>query len=176
MEELSTTAIVLKNEPKGEQDALVSLLTERWGKVEATATSARKITSKLAGHLQPLHIVRVRLAHKNGFRLADALTIRIAAKNPDMLDFLGFIDQMTPPLAPDGRLWQAVRKILTEASVRPDYRPLLAVLGFDPRFADCDRCDSRVIRHFNKEDFIFLCRSCGEKGKNALDPKIWLTL
>lgn len=45
---------MLRNAPLGEADLLVSLLTPYHGKVRATARGARKPTSRMVGHMEPL--------------------------------------------------------------------------------------------------------------------------
>lgn len=58
-----TEGIILKRWDYKERDRMVKVLTRDYGKLTARAISARKITSKLAGHLEPfihtdLHIAR----------------------------------------------------------------------------------------------------------------------
>ncbi|MBI4160102.1 recombination protein O N-terminal domain-containing protein [Candidatus Wolfebacteria bacterium] len=155
----TTTGIVLATAPAGEFDTIVSLFTEAQGKIEARATSSRKITSKLAGHLQPLHIVRIRLTHKNGFRAADALTIRIAPKTTRALELLDFINTMAAPLSPDRKLWLAVKKALEYPNNPACYPLLLTALGFDMRFAECG-CGSKQVKYFSRESHGFRCARC----------------
>ena len=64
MLELVTEAIVLDKEDVGEQDSRVFLYTKDFGKIGAKATSLRKITSKLAAHLEPLNYATVRLVSR----------------------------------------------------------------------------------------------------------------
>ena len=47
----------------GEADLLVTLYTREFGKVRAIARGARRSTSKLVGHLEPLTQVKLSLAH-----------------------------------------------------------------------------------------------------------------
>lgn len=58
-----TTGIVLKQKPLGEADRIVTLYTADRGKVRAVAGGIRKARSRLAGHLEPLTLVQVSLAH-----------------------------------------------------------------------------------------------------------------
>ena len=55
-------ALVLKNMPFSEADLLVTLYTQESGKIRAVAKGARKSTSKLVGHLEPLTVTRLALA------------------------------------------------------------------------------------------------------------------
>ncbi|MEK7212689.1 MAG: recombination protein O N-terminal domain-containing protein, partial [Patescibacteria group bacterium] len=51
MQEYLSEAVVLDAVPNGDLDLRVHLFTKKFGKLTAKVKSARKITSKLAGHL-----------------------------------------------------------------------------------------------------------------------------
>ncbi len=55
-------ALALRSSPLGETDLIVTFYTREQGKVRAVAKGARKSTSKLVGHLEPLTQVRLSLA------------------------------------------------------------------------------------------------------------------
>lgn len=62
-----TNAIVLKRENIFEADRLYHLYAEDFGKIRTIAGGARKINSKLAGHLEPFNLIWVELmSKKNG--------------------------------------------------------------------------------------------------------------
>ncbi|MCH7735955.1 MAG: DNA repair protein RecO [Chloroflexi bacterium] len=56
-------AIILGYTPLREADLLVTMFTRDQGKVKAVAKGARRSTSKLVGHLEPLTVVRMSMAH-----------------------------------------------------------------------------------------------------------------
>ncbi len=56
-------AITLSYTPLGEADLLVTMYTRDQGKVRAVAKGARRSTSKLLGHLEPLTVVRMSMVH-----------------------------------------------------------------------------------------------------------------
>ena len=60
MQEYVTDALVLKKEPLRDFDARYYFFTKKFGKLKGKATSARKIVSKLAGHLEPGTLAKVR--------------------------------------------------------------------------------------------------------------------
>jgi len=76
MQEYVTEAVVLDTVPSAELDVRVSLFTKKFGKLVARAKSVKKITSKLAGHLEPGNIIKIRLVEKKGLQLVDALKER----------------------------------------------------------------------------------------------------
>lgn len=161
MQECTTNALVLELTESGELDMLAHLYTEKLGRVTAKAKSARKIISKLMGHLQPLTLTRVRLVQKNGFQIVDALGIARAPKTAHALAFLSFIKEMTVPEQRDYALWLLLKKSIRD--LRTDafsYLPLLKALGFDPRFAECARCGAKPVMRFVPAEQFFLCRRC----------------
>lgn len=179
MHEHFTEALILDNQDKNELDALITLYTADFGKVAAYAKSAKKITSKLAGHLQPLNFANIRLIEKNasptgrqGFQIVDALTTSTfdkSRKNPEnlkkFLNIAEFIKNMTYELQEDRRLWQAIKKIMaSDFEERIIYLGIIKILGFDPEFADCRLCHNDKIKYFLKTDHIFLCKNCGLKN------------
>lgn len=52
------TGIILSRENIGEKDRLVVFLTKERGKLKAVARSSRRISSKMAGSLEPFNLVR----------------------------------------------------------------------------------------------------------------------
>lgn len=188
-----TEAFVFNNKTSKEIDAVVSLYTRDFGKVIAKVKSARKITSKLNGHLQPLNFVNARLIEKNflldgrqGFQIVDALSVDGAyfkksfEESEKLLNIAEFINEMTFELHQDLRLWQAIKKIfsvdLAGLEEKIIYRGLLKILGFDPEHASCVAylptgkvCGNSQTDYFSKIEHIFLCAGCiGKIDKNQL--------
>lgn len=68
-----TDAIILKKEPAGEADLLITALTERFVRMRLVAQGARKVEAKLKGHLEPFSLSRLSfVAGKNNYRLVGA--------------------------------------------------------------------------------------------------------
>ncbi len=171
MTEHLTNALVLDVEDSGEADKAVYLFTKELGKVKAKAKSARKITSKLSGHLQPLNFVKIRLTEKNGFQITDALALDRVKGSPAAFAVLDFIKVMTCELQPDKNLWQLIKKTfgLLKNSKEISYRPFLESFGFDPKFSQCGVCEDVKPAYFSKTEQVFLCRKCSVKvDKNEL--------
>lgn len=173
-----TEALVLNNEDIGEFDALITLYAAKLGKVVAKAKSIKKITSKLAGHLQPLNFVNCRLIEKNGslngkqdFQIVDALIIeeqRNKQTPEDIkknINIARFLDEMTFELQEDQHLWQAIKKIMSYSDFNENliYRELLKILGFDPEHAACFSCCKNKVKYLIKPEHTFLCSDCGLK-------------
>ena len=128
MQEYVTEAVVLDTVPSAELDVRVSLFTKKFGKLVARAKSVKKITSKLAGHLEPGNVVKIRLLGKKGFKLVDAPKEKEGSINPPDLYLL---NQILHEAEPDHELWE----LLTGGAFR--WHEALRILGWDPAAADC---------------------------------------
>jgi recombinational DNA repair protein (RecF pathway) len=151
MQEYLTAAVVLNSEPNGELDSRISLFTKRFGKLSAKAKSARKITSKLAGHLQPGNLVQARLVEKNGLQVVDVLkqkTLRLAPAT------LYFLDRLLAETEPEMKLWG----ILMEEKF--NWPEILKLLGWDPKEAKCAGCQSAPPSFFYVREQEFFCKRC----------------
>lgn len=157
MLEFLTEAIVLDKKPLGEQDVRVIFYTKDLGKVVARAISARKITSKLNAHLEPLNLALVRMVYKNEYRLTDAMLVEKFTSTPSVLKLVNFIDRMTAEHDCDEQLWQQLIYSLKSGSV--SYSKLLQTLGFDPLYAVCVKCFGKP-DFFAIEDLEFWCKNC----------------
>lgn len=165
MREYVTEAIVLHKEPVRDLDARYSFFTKRYGKVVGKATSSRKITSKLAGHLEPGTIATIRFVERNGSsgsgasggtgtgtQIIDALKRGKLAASPVDLRLLAAV------LAEgewDETLWE-------ELSGGFSWFSILALLGWDPRHAACERCREKVTA-FSIARQQFFCAACASK-------------
>ena len=54
--------LTLRKSPSGEADLVSSLYTREYGKLDVMARGARRLTSKLIGHFEPLTLVRLSIA------------------------------------------------------------------------------------------------------------------
>lgn len=158
MKEILTEALVLDVEDSAEFDKIVSLYTKELGRVSAKARGARKITSKLNGHLQPLDFTRARLMGENNFQITDALAFKKMERTPESLAAVKFVKDMTFELQPDPDLWNLLKK-----NKKFSGKDLLKVLGFDPVYSECAVCAAKKPEFFSKTEQIFLCRRCSLK-------------
>lgn len=98
-------AIILKKEPVGESDLLITALTERFVRIRLVAQGARKVEAKLKGHLEPLSISRLSfVAGRNQYRLVGA----------ELLDFFSVIKSDSARLATAAEILGAIDSALFE--------------------------------------------------------------
>ena len=160
MQEYVGEAIVLGKRFSGDCDNRYALFTRRFGKVSARAKSARKITSKLAGHLEPGNVIRVRLIEKNGLQIADALK---ETRLEVALEDLSLLSDLLPEGEAEPALWAHCRAGIFA------WRNILRVLGWDPEYATCAACGSPEIFSFHIPGQEFFCRHCASKlGGNGI--------
>ena len=150
MQEYVSDAVILNKESTRDQDARYSFFTKRFGKVVGKATSARKITSKLAGHLEPGTLAKVRFVERGGAQIVDALKReKLAIELPD----LHSLHIMIPHGEPDAALWAEL------VSARFSWVNILRVMGWDPSGAVCETCGKAVASFYIARQEFF-CASC----------------
>ena len=163
MQEYVTDAIVLRKDPLGDLDGRYTLFTKRFGKLVAKAKSSRKLTSKLAPHLEPGIVAKVRFIETKGTQLVDALkTDRIALPLGD----LHFLSQLLPDAEPEPALWNLlIGDVAHEKSSGWSWAKTLAILGWDPEDAECIVCGSKYPSAFYITHQEFYCRTHASKAR-----------
>ena len=156
MQEYVNDAIVLRKEPQGDLDGRYVFFTERFGKVIAKAKSSRKITSKLASHLEPGTVGKIRFIETHGMQIIDALKAR---KSPIAVADLHFLSQLLQELQPEPELWDML--IAEESDF--SWLKVLAILGWDPEEAACSSCGKPHPAYFYVPRQEFFCAACVRK-------------
>lgn len=165
-EEYISEAIVLKIFSNGDLDKIVSVFTKNFGKIIAKVKSANKISSKLRGHLEPGNLIITRLIFKNKFQLVDALKQEKLNLNFKDLDLL---DKILPEMEQDENLYFKLR------NDNFNWSEVLKILGWNPKEAYCDNCNSENISIFNINSQKFFCNNCYKYiGKNNQNDLIYL--
>jgi recombinational DNA repair protein (RecF pathway) len=161
MQEYVTDAIVLKKDPLGDLDGRYTFFTKRFGKIVAKSKSSRKITSKLAPHLEPGMIAKVRFIETKGTQLIDALKSgRIALTLGD----LHVLSQLLPDAEPEPELWKLLIRSGQEDGTW-SWATALAILGWDPEGAECAECGARKPAYFYITRQEFYCRTHASKAR-----------
>ncbi|MDO8429896.1 MAG: recombination protein O N-terminal domain-containing protein [bacterium] len=172
MLEVTTEAVVLDKEDLGEYDSRVFLYTKEFGRIAAKATSLRKITSKIAGHLEPLNYVMARLISRGdyfsgrGFQLADALLIQTKVPESDLnilreqLKIAQFLKMTVPDNGFDAELWNFLLSLNQYSGQSVKMQDMLKILGFDQQFASCELCDKQNPEYFYPKNNFFVCQFC----------------
>jgi recombinational DNA repair protein (RecF pathway) len=153
MREYVGEAIVLNKRPNGNMDMRYAIFTKKFGKMLARATSVRKVTSKLVGHLEPGTVSRVRLIEKNGLRVVDALREGTVLPASTLHD-LTLLDRLLAEAEPEPFIWAMVQR------GKLDWRLVLGSLGWDPDEASCSACQANSVAGFSVARQDFFCARC----------------
>lgn len=154
MQEYVAEAIILKKDALGDLDGRYTLFTKRFGKIIGKAKSSRKITSKLAPHLEPGTVAKVRFVEAKGIQLIDALKSDRATLS---LDTLHALAQLLPDAEPEPALWELLD------GGRFTWPRALAILGWDPANAECAVCGARPPEYFFTTHQEFYCHTHASK-------------
>ncbi|PIR94640.1 DNA repair protein RecO [Candidatus Falkowbacteria bacterium CG10_big_fil_rev_8_21_14_0_10_39_11] len=174
-----TIGIVIKRKDWRENDSLFSFYTQDFGKVEAIATSSKKITSKLAGHLSSFGLVDLMIARgKRIDRLAQA---RLIQKFPcdNIQDYkfftslIEFLDKAIVGHEADPAIWSLLTKTVDSYISNPnqDYQAVLKllfylktieILGYRPELYQCVICQKNNVTHpyFSFINNGLVCKTC----------------
>ena len=160
MFEAVTEAIVLDKINQGEADSRVYLFTKDYGKISAKITSARKITSKLAAHFEPLNIVEARIIDKNGPLAVDGLSIKKGKRSGDAVKIMSLVKELSAEHQRDLTLWNFLNRLLEDDSEKENLAQALSLLGYDPSFARCGHCHKGNPEVFSVKGLVFYCKNC----------------
>lgn len=75
MPALTTEGLILRRSNFGEADRVLTVLTDRFGKISITARGVRKITSRRAGNVELLNLVKLHLFKGKNYTLTEAESI-----------------------------------------------------------------------------------------------------
>ena len=172
-------ALTLKSAPLGEADLLVTLFSKEAGKLRATAKGARKSTSKLVGHLEPLTLTRISLNRGRQLDvITQAQTLTAFAPVKSGLNALAkgmyiaeLVDAFAAEASPNEPLLQLALETLTAIGAAPDddlpllhfQLHLLAVSGLLPELHNCVECRHPIEpdRHrYSAAGGGVFCRDC----------------
>jgi DNA repair protein RecO (recombination protein O) len=155
-------AVVLRHADFGEADRLLTIFTRQLGKTRVIVKGARKVTSRKAGHLEPLTHVRLQLSKGRDMAIVtQADTIEAYAPLRENLVLTSrasyvveLLDRLTYDEASDNSV---IFRLLTETLARlsAGADPWLAIryyemrlldsLGFRPKLFECAHCGREVL-------------------------------
>lgn len=172
------TAVVLHRERARESDKRVILYSEHHGKIDALAVGAGKIKSKLAGHLEPLKLVRVMIAvGRATHKIAQARVVESFAPRNEMakrISMLGTLARVirngTVVGSHDPELFALLVREMRRISGSPDamrvggfsFFSVSSYLGYAPELRQCVLCGRRdELYFFSASEGGVVCQFCG---------------
>ena len=172
-----TEGIVLSRRPYKNNDKLVRVFTRDYGKLTTRAISARKITSKLSGHLEPFiradfHIARSKTIDIiAGSNTVDAhTTLRTSLQHTAMAGFFAeIIDQFTHTHHVEAALYDHMQQFYRwlnehDAHLLVLYAAVMqlyAHVGFHLEWYQCHSCKQSISPIENKFHYALWNIECG---------------
>ena len=182
MEEVMDRGCVLERTSTGEHDALISLFTQRHGKIRLRAKSILKPEARLGGILQPLRFVKVRYIQTPGtvHKLIDAVLDETFQEHhtytrKDLLPILQLIEFITFDAQQDGQIWFFLQSICTRTFTLEEMaKSLWKIEGGNIAFPHrCSECMKRNSEVFVASEKNVLCGVCAKSYEE--DEKISLS-
>src|SRR5690242_266710 len=144
MPTVTTEGLILKRINFGEADRVLTVLTDRYGKISAIARGVRKITSRRAGNIEVLNRVKLHLFKAKSYTLSEAESIDTFQKIKDNLTLstyafhiLELIDRLVPEEQKNPNIYSLVLETLEllktsprQIFIRSFEVKLLSLLGF----------------------------------------------
>ena len=181
-----TRGFILQRQNFRESDRLVSLYSRELGKIILIARGALKITSKLAGSIEPFILADFMVARGKLFDTITSVesddTFRLLHQDPEKVFLMSFCCQLVaktaPEHQPDSAIFDLVcgtAKIICRTKNFPPKKifirwqfawKYLAALGYKPelkRCVSCRRTDFSGKIYFSLQKGGLICVNCAEK-------------
>jgi DNA repair protein RecO (recombination protein O) len=171
--------MVLRTIRLGEADRIVTLMTERHGKVRAVAKGVRRTRSKFGSRLEPLsHVALMGWQGRSDLDIVNQVEVidanRVVREDLDRvtvaLSMLEVVDQVGQERHANPRLYEMVVGAVAALAIRnsPMVAPafflkVLALEGTEPHLSSCVSCGEEAIGSVVAFDPIeggVLCRQC----------------
>lgn len=194
--------MVLRSVDYGDADRILTLLTERWGRIAVMARGARRSQRRFAGALEPFAILEATVALGTGdvARLTEARLLRAF---PRLLGSLAgmreagraleLVRRVAPQREGEPRLLAVVERLFEELDTATPEAPAvggaharaavraLAVVGLAPRLDLCVGCgrapETRQSALFDPVRGGIVCRACGGGPlKLSARARRWLSI
>lgn len=178
------TGIILSRENIGEKDRLIVFLTREKGKLRAVARSSRRISSKMAGSLEPFNLVRCWIHIGKTFDIIKGVELIKTFPNligdikrylliSRIVEFVQYIAQENDESP------ELFRLLLGTMSAMNDYENInsiyiffwinaLALAGYKMRLDRCI-CGKREVNAFSSSMGGVLCNDCTEKANDVIN-------
>jgi len=192
----SSEAIIINRNDWRENDSRVVLYTKKFGKLSLVARGAKKMRSKIAGHIEPISLADIMILKGRAYDYLGSAITRSAYLNIkadlNALYFVGaalsLFDRLVKEAAEDQELFNFLTSWLDnlEANLNEplskengellyDYFSLrlLAILGYRPELYHCLECHRKIepgANYFNLRLGGLICSDCLSTSQNKYLP------
>jgi len=178
MTSYKTSGIVLKGTNFGEADKILTIFTERFGKIKAIAKGVRKIKSHMAGSLEPFMLVDLQLHEGKTFYIVTGAMIKkdfFSLHNSlSKVAKAFFIGEMSDKFMEEGQenkeifhlflsALDEIDKSLPGPLIQAFQLKIVEAAGFKPELYDCIHCKTKLSAGNNFWDMAesgVLCSNC----------------
>ncbi|MCX6794879.1 MAG: DNA repair protein RecO [Candidatus Falkowbacteria bacterium] len=187
----NTPALILNRQDYKENDSLVTVYTPCFGKLTLVARGTKKLSSKLAGHIEPLTLADLLIIRGKGFDYIGSAITRAAylgiREDLNKLYYAGrainLFNRLTKENQSDEHLFFL---LVTWLEILNDFClftrecgelvlafftiKFLAELGYQPEMYRCLGCSSSIspgLNYFNLLNGGLVCAGCFEKNRLA---------
>lgn len=187
-----TFGVVIKRTNYSEADRILTVFTERLGKIKVMAKGVRKISSHLGGSVEPFNLVQFELHEGKTFYILTGASIEKEFNPSQSLEttskffYLGeLIDKFLEEGQKNAELFCLFAEVLNNLSspdndfwMRVFELKLLQATGFHPEFQECIICRSSITpggNYWHQGESGLMCGGCGDKsheGKVVSDEVI----
>jgi len=190
MANYKTRGIIIRRSNFGEADRLLTIFTERFGKVKAIAKGARKQQSKLAGNLEPFCLTNFVIAEgRNLDIVTEAEIINCFFKIRNNLKSVNssfYLAEVIDKLSEEREAHSDVFNLLLQTLEKINYLPdkiilpyfeinFLANIGYQPELYKCLDCGKKITPGGNGFDFNeggLLCKNCNRNAAKISDETV----
>lgn len=183
---IATEALLLRRVEYGEADLVLTLLTQKLGKVSALARSARKSMKRFGGSIEPMHTLMLELDERPGAELFTLVEAKLLVPRPKILSSLAAMEaagkalswarRAAPPRTPEEAPYAVLSTLLDRLAADATAESssialaeaglcLLSAFGWGIDFERCVRCGRQALPAQSASvDAVrggLICRSCG---------------
>ena len=186
-----TKGIILKRTNLGEADRIVTIFTQKFGKIKVLAKGVRKTLSKMAGHLEPFCLTRLQIAEGRNLDIITSAEVEECffgiRSNLEKTQTCFYIAEIVDKMVEEGQAHPEIFDLLVSTFTHADdlnesllisYFEInfLAEMGFRPELYECTHCQQKLTPGQNNFDFSrggLVCSECGS-GRPVSDETIKL--
>lgn len=188
MKNYKTKGVVLKSFKLGEADKVITIITEKKGKVAAVAKGIRRTKSRFGARLEPFTDLELIIHEgRNLSTITQAEIVRLFDGVTGALDKINYgyamiemVDKMSVEDHPDPRIYRMLIKALdlldkvrngSELILATFDVKLLALTGFMPNLLECVVCSGKDKRFtdFSLSQGGVICKSCAGSELNSIN-------
>lgn len=184
--------IILKRSNFGEADRLLTIFTDRFGKIKAIAKGIRKQSSKLSGHLEPFCLSSLVIAEGRNFDIiteSEIINCYFSLRNDLSQTNISYyiselVDKFTAEKEKHEDIFELLKKTLENINISnkeillPYFElNILAAAGFYPELHKCLKCSQKITmgeNYFDFEEGGLVCGDCKSRGQKVSDEGVKL--